>query len=180
MPYFAYSSLFTSFLSLSNFDLVSSGGSLLEESARGRISEISRKPGILRCLGTLSPSRRCCWRCLLGRGWCSDVVTADGEEDEVCLRCCCFHFFFIVSSSLSHRKPPLCTNLEEPVLHIKVRLPILLCAVKTVEGDFRFCWTISPNVGQTHKENPNLVRIFYMIFNQFAESVQPLDVGITK
>ena len=49
------------------------------------------------------------------------------------------------------------------VLHIKVRLPVLLCAVKTVEGDFRFCWTISPNVGQTHKENPNLVRIFYMI-----------------
>ena len=50
------------------------------------------------------------------------------------------------------------------VLHIKVWLPILLCAIKTVEGDFRFCWTISPNVGQTHKENPNLVRIFYMIF----------------
>ena len=44
-----------------------------------------------------------------------------------------------------------------------VRLPVLLCAVKTVEGDFRFCWTISPNVGQTDKENPNLVRIFYMI-----------------
>ena len=50
------------------------------------------------------------------------------------------------------------------LLHIKVRLPILLCAVKTVEGDFRFCWIFSPNVGQTHKENPNLVRIFYMIF----------------
>ena len=49
------------------------------------------------------------------------------------------------------------------LLRIKVRLPVLLCAVKTVEGDFRFCWTISPNVGQTHKENPNLVRIFYMI-----------------
>ena len=49
------------------------------------------------------------------------------------------------------------------MLHIKVRLPVLLCAVKTVEGDFWFCWTISPNVGQTHKENPNLVRIFYMI-----------------
>ena len=45
-----------------------------------------------------------------------------------------------------------------------VRLPVLLCAVKTVEGDFWFCWTISPNVGQTHKENPNLVRIFYMTF----------------
>ena len=51
-----------------------------------------------------------------------------------------------------------------PLLHIKIWLPVLLCAVKTVEGDFRFCWMISPNVGQTHKENPNLVRIFYMIF----------------
>ena len=49
------------------------------------------------------------------------------------------------------------------VLHIKVRLPVLLCAVKTVEGDFRFCWTTTPNVGQTHKENPNLVRILYMV-----------------
>ena len=47
------------------------------------------------------------------------------------------------------------------LLHIEVRLPVLLCAVKTVEGDFRFCWAISPNVGQTCKENPNLVRIFY-------------------
>ena len=46
------------------------------------------------------------------------------------------------------------------LLHIKVRLPVLLCAVKSVEGDFRFCWMISPNVGQTHKENPNLVRFF--------------------
>ena len=42
------------------------------------------------------------------------------------------------------------------LLHMEVRLPVLLCAVKTVEGDFRFCWTISPNVAQTHKENPNL------------------------
>ena len=50
-----------------------------------------------------------------------------------------------------------------PMLHIKVRLPVLLCAVKTVEGDFRFCWTTTPNVGQTHKENPNLVRILYMV-----------------
>ena len=49
------------------------------------------------------------------------------------------------------------------VLHIEVRLPVLLCAVKTVEGDFRFCWTTTPNVGQTHKENPNLVRILYMV-----------------
>ena len=52
----------------------------------------------------------------------------------------------------------------ELLLRIKVQLPILLDAVKTVEGDFRFCWTISPNVGQTKKENPNLVRIFYMAF----------------
>ena len=49
------------------------------------------------------------------------------------------------------------------VLHIKVRSPVLLCAVKTVEGDFRFCWTTTPNVGQTHKETPNLVRILYMV-----------------
>ena len=52
---------------------------------------------------------------------------------------------------------------SETMLHIKVQLPVLLCAVKTVEGDFRFCWTITPNVGQTHKENPNLVRILYMV-----------------
>ena len=62
-----------------------------------------------------------------------------------------------------------CSNLsthlkENCVLHIEVRLPVLLCAVKTVEGDFRFCRMISPNVGQTHKENPNLVRFFYMTF----------------
>ena len=37
------------------------------------------------------------------------------------------------------------------VLRIQIRLPILLCAVKTVEGDFRFCWIISPNVGQSKK-----------------------------
>ena len=49
------------------------------------------------------------------------------------------------------------------VLHMEVWLPVLLCAVKTVEGDFRFCWTITPNVGQIHKENPNLVRILYMV-----------------
>ena len=49
------------------------------------------------------------------------------------------------------------------LLHIDVRLPVLLCAVKTVEGDFRFRWTTIPNVGQTHKENPNLVRILYMV-----------------
>ena len=52
---------------------------------------------------------------------------------------------------------------SDTMLHIKVRLPVLLCAVKTVEGDFRFCWTTTPNEGQTHKENPNLVRILYMV-----------------
>ena len=58
--------------------------------------------------------------------------------------------------SRDHRE---CIN----VLHIEVRSPVLLCAVKTVEGDFRFCWTTTPNVGQTHKENPNFVRILYMV-----------------
>ena len=64
----------------------------------------------------------------------------------------------------------LCSTIPIPVhdikikvLHIEVRLPVLLCAVKTVEGDFRFCWMTTPNVGQTHKENPNLVRILYMV-----------------
>ena len=52
---------------------------------------------------------------------------------------------------------------SDTMLHIEVRLPVPLCAVKTVEGDFRFCWPTTPNVGQTHKENPNLVRILYMV-----------------
>ena len=57
-----------------------------------------------------------------------------------------------------------CKLLEHIILlPIKVRLPVLLCAVKTVEGDFRFRWTTTPNVRQTHKENPNLVRILYMV-----------------
>ena len=54
-------------------------------------------------------------------------------------------------------------KLPLTLLHIKVRLPVQLCAVKMVQGDFRFCWTTTPNVGQTHKENPNLVRILYMV-----------------
>ena len=29
-------------------------------------------------------------------------------------------------------------------------------------GRFPVCWTISPNVGQIRKENPNLVRILYL------------------
>ena len=62
------------------------------------------------------------------------------------------------------------------LLRIKVRLPVLLCAVKTVDGDFRFCWMISPKVGQTHKENPNLVRIFiwhlhWMIYIQTVQQI---------
>ena len=52
---------------------------------------------------------------------------------------------------------------SDTMLHIEVQLPVLLCADKTVEGDFRFRWTTTPNVGQTHKENPNLVRILYMV-----------------
>ena len=32
-----------------------------------------------------------------------------------------------------------------------------------VRFPFFFFWTITPNVGQTHKENPNLVRILYMV-----------------
>ena len=51
-------------------------------------------------------------------------------------------------------------KLSNTHLTVSLGLPVLLCAVKTVEGDFRFCWMISLNVGQTHKENPNLVRIF--------------------
>ena len=54
-------------------------------------------------------------------------------------------------------KMALSLELSGILLRIKVRLPVLLCAVKTVEDDFRFCWAISPNVGQTHKENLNLV-----------------------
>ena len=70
------------------------------------------------------------------------------------------------SGQSEHPPSSLCAQWvakDSSLLHIKVRLPVLLCAVKTVEGDFRFCWTTSPNVGQTHKESPNLVRIFYMI-----------------
>ena len=81
---------------------------------------------------------------------------------------------FLTQTSVLHIKVRFMCNTEvktsvlhinrvkTSVLHIKVRLPVLLCAVKTVEGDFRFCWTISPNVGQTHKENPNY--FFYDIY----------------
>ena len=36
---------------------------------------------------------------------------------------------------------------------------VLFCAVKTVEGDFRFWWTVSPNVGQTNKGYPNRIGV---------------------
>ena len=62
----------------------------------------------------------------------------------------------------SHRRTIMDSFSCIHLLHMEGRLPVLLCAVKTVEGDFRFCWTITPNVGQTHKENPNLVRMLYM------------------
>ena len=68
------------------------------------------------------------------------------------------------------------------MLHIKVRSPVLLCAFKTVEGDFRFCWTTTPNVGQTHKENPNLVRILYMVctLNDIYKQYNKLHVDTQK
>ena len=79
-------------------------------------------------------------------------------------------FFFFLSffgkkteSEGKHMLLENMSSLKVRVLPIKVRLPVLLCAVKTVEGDFRFCWTTTPNLGQTHKENPNLVRILYMV-----------------
>ena len=69
----------------------------------------------------------------------------------------------ITSFHSNHLISQRCFYQKIRVLHIEVRLPVLLCAVKTVEGDFRFRWTTTPNVGQTHKENPNLVRILYMV-----------------
>ena len=72
------------------------------------------------------------------------------------------------SQLLTHRRTGTRASLRASpcitLLHIEVRLPVLLCAVKTVEGDFRFCWMISPNAGQTNKENPSLVKMFYMTF----------------
>ena len=69
----------------------------------------------------------------------------------------------ILVTNKSNAKRAVTSFFKSYLLHIEVRLPVLLCAVKTVEGDFRFCWTTTPNVGQTHKENPNLVRILYMV-----------------
>ena len=49
----------------------------------------------------------------------------------VALPCLMFYFAFVFDVfDNSH---------QSSFLHIKVRLPVLLCAVKTVEGDFRFC-----------------------------------------
>ena len=76
-------------------------------------------------------------------------------------RFCLFVTFF--SLTPRHVKISEETIHQGCLLHIKVRLPVLLFAVKAVEGDFRFCWTTTPNVEETHKENPNLVRILYMV-----------------
>ena len=58
-----------------------------------------------------------------------------------------------MSNSFCIGEPP---PIECTLLHIEVQLPILLRAIKTVEGDFQFCWAISPNIGQTHKEKAYL------------------------
>ena len=52
---------------------------------------------------------------------------------------------------------------SETMLRIKSTVARTVMCRQEVEGDFRFCWTITTNVGQTHKENPNLVRILYMV-----------------
>ena len=88
------------------------------------------------------------------------------------LQLCCLTYFALsydvaviqwLTSCHKNRMTTRYITLGYWLLHIKVRLPVLLCVVKTVEGDFRFCWTTTPNVGQTHKENPNLVRILCMV-----------------
>ena len=92
------------------------------------------------------------------------VVGPQNERSSVKLEETIYLSYMKRTRRKSLTEKPSCFLKKLKLLHIKVRLPVLLCAVKTVEGDFRFCWTTSPNVGQTHKENPNLVRIFYMIF----------------
>ena len=58
-------------------------------------------------------------------------------------------------------------------------MPVLLCAVKMVECDFRFCWAIYPNVGQTHKENPELEffiwYLHYMIYTNSTTNYTNID-----
>ena len=60
--------------------------------------------------------------------------------------------------------------LFDALLHIQVRLSVLLCAVRTIESDFRFCWAISLKVGHTHKENPNFAGLLLDQCLQFANS----------
>ena len=64
------------------------------------------------------------------------------------------------------RKSVLChmgTNKAQiSVTHKSTVARTVMCR-QDGEGDFRFCWTTTPNVGQTHKENANLVRILYMV-----------------
>ena len=76
----------------------------------------------------------------------------------------------------------VCVGVLRPsqqLLHIKGRSPVLLCAVKTVEGDFRFCWTTTPNVGETHKENPNLEffiwYVHWMIYTNSTTNYTNID-----
>ena len=57
------------------------------------------------------------------------------------------------------------------MLNIKVWLPVLLCAVKMVEGDFLVCWTISPNLGQTHTMKTGQSRLLGPDSSVFLNSV---------
>ena len=94
----------------------------------------------------------------------------------ICNKFNSFSCFCIEFLSGVHYSFPFVVKTTTPLLHIKVWLPVPLCAVKTVKGDFRFCWTITPNVGQTHKENPNLVRILYMVLyiEWYIQTVQQI------
>ena len=96
------------------------------------------------------------------------------SKRQICYRLCIYSSCNNFKNSEFRRKAVLCIRRLWKMLwlHTKVRLPVLLCAIKTVEGDFRLCWMISPNVGQTHKENPNLVRIFYIEW--YIQTVQQI------
>ena len=61
------------------------------------------------------------------------------------------------------REPAWDFNSEGEIVTHKSTVARTVMCRQDGRGDFRFCWTISPNVGQTHKENPNLVRILYMV-----------------
>ena len=87
------------------------------------------------------------------------------------------HLWIITSlvSFYRYKQFTCCVFTFVQLLRIKVRLPVLLCAVKPVVGCFRFSWAISTNVGQTHKENPNLVRNFYDIYIKwYIQTVQQI------